>query len=183
MEDPNKEAIPHNAVNFTFEDHSAPCGLYAIMAVDYGDPRTGLAFNNTCIGDGILRAVFDNGVVSGEGWKVLTVSRGPLDWEHCLPGAGVTDDHHCAPEGVCGDTCESSTLLYEEEWLHTYYDDTHWEEARLYSDQEVGPNTRPPQPGDGFLDPDLVDWGQSSFIWGQDRFLDNVLLFRYDNCV
>ena len=34
----------------------------------------------------IMRAVFDNGVVSGHGWKVFTVSRGPLDWEHCLPG-------------------------------------------------------------------------------------------------
>ena len=52
-------------------------------------------------------------------------------------GAGVTDDHHCAPEGVSGNTCGSTTQLYDEEWFHTFYDDTHWEEARLYSDQEV----------------------------------------------
>ena len=56
------------------------------MAVDYGDSRTGLAFNNTCIGDGVMRAVFDNGVQSGVGWKHFVVSRGPLDWEECLPG-------------------------------------------------------------------------------------------------
>ena len=111
----------------------------------------------------------------------------------------MTEDHHCSPEGVVGDACQSETVSYDQEWMHTFYDDSHWEEAVLFSDEEVrhkrngvfdedwlcfqiGPNTRPPQPGDGLLDPDLVDWGQSSYIWGRDRFLDNVVLFRYQTC-
>jgi hypothetical protein len=56
------------------------------MAVDFGNSKTGLDYNNTCIGDGIMRAVFDTRVVSGMGWKHFMVSRGPLDWEQCLPG-------------------------------------------------------------------------------------------------
>jgi hypothetical protein len=113
------------------------------------------------------------------------------------PGGGVTEDHHCSPEGVVGDACQTQTVPYDQDWMHTFYDDYHCQEAVLFSEEEVrhhgnydkdcfgfqiGPNKRPPQTGDGLLHPDLVDWGQSSFIWSRDQFLDNVVLFRYQTC-
>ena len=54
-----------------------------------------------------------------------------------MTGAGMTEEHHCAPEGVFGDFCRTETVPYDEEWFHTFYDDEDWEEAVLFTEEEV----------------------------------------------
>ena len=49
----------------------------------------------------------------------------------------MTEDHHCSPEGVVGDACQTQTVQNDEEWMHTFYDDSHWEEAVLFPEEEV----------------------------------------------
>ena len=52
----------------------------------------------------------------------------------------MTEDHHCSPEGVVGDACQTETVLYDEDWMHTFFDDYHWEEAVLFTEEEVRNN-------------------------------------------
>ena len=62
----------------------------------------------------------------------------------------MTEDHHCSPEGVVGDACQTQTVPYDELWMHTFYDDYHWEEAVLFTEEEVGQN------GKSVYDKDLL---------------------------
>ena len=42
--------------------------------------------------------------------------------------------------GVVGDACQTLTVPYDEVRMHTFYDDAHWEEAVLFSEEEVRHN-------------------------------------------
>jgi len=57
------------------------------------------------------------------------------------------------------------------------YNDNSWDSATEWSEDDVGWG-QTPDPGEG-IDPQTVDWGNASFIWGDDLDLDNKLICRY----
>ena len=85
-----------------------------------------------------------------------------------------------------------------EGWYTHDYDDSWWADVSQYEDQTVSKWSirqfvffslflqvgwgSSPTPGDGLIDPQDVDWGESSFIWGPDLYLHNRVLFRYSTC-
>ena len=73
---------------------------FAIFAKDYADDVTGLEYDNTCVGDGGLKAVFSNGVVTNSDWKFFTIFYGPNNLAECLPGVDLDDGiRNCSEEG------------------------------------------------------------------------------------
>ena len=87
-EDPT---VRHNAVNVTFRVLSGEDITFAIDARDQADQTTGLEFDNRCIGDGGLRAMFSNGVVTNDQWVCTTYLYGPVNWKECFGAQTVRD--------------------------------------------------------------------------------------------
>ena len=82
-------------------------------------------------------------------------------------------------------------------WNTWGFDDRLWARASEFTDERVSVCSyyrfthicshqvgwgKPPQQGDGLINPRDVDWGNSSFIWGPDLDLHNRVLFRYSTC-
>ena len=58
--------------------------VFAIEARDWADEVTGLEYDNRCVGDGGLRMMFSNGVVSNSSWVCTGVHYGPENWKTCF---------------------------------------------------------------------------------------------------
>ena len=142
---------PFNVVKVSFRA-SYPM-TFAFKAVDYGDAKTGLEYNNTKVGDGGLIARFSNGVVTGSGWKATTISHGPTDVASCL--ADPT-------------TCKVINTPAPSNWTTTSAA-SRWPAAKLYTEAEVQPHV------DGFS---AMKWGKAKFIWGDNLVTDNTVLLR-----
>lgn len=84
--------IPHNAVNVSFEAPTSGTHTFAILAMDYSNDSTGLEYSNRCIGDGGLRAIFSNGVVTNSKWRCKTFHYGPVNWKDCYADLSVTSE-------------------------------------------------------------------------------------------
>jgi hypothetical protein len=142
---------PFNVVNVSFRA-SYPM-TFAFKAVDYGDAKTGLEYNNTRVGDGGLIARFSNGLVTGSGWKAKTISHGPTDLPTCL--ADPT-------------TCRVVNTPEPSHWT-TSLAAAKWPAAKLYTEAQVQPHV------DGFSS---MKWGKAKFIWGDNLVTDNTVLLR-----
>jgi hypothetical protein len=142
---------PFNVVNVSFRA-SYPM-TFAFKAVDYGDPTTGLEYNNTRVGDGGLIAHFSNGLATGSGWKAKTISHGPTDLPTCL--ADPT-------------TCRVVNTPEPSRWT-TSSAAAKWPAAKLYTEAQVQPHV------DGFSS---MKWGKAKFIWGDNLVTDNTVLLR-----
>jgi len=141
---------PFNVVKVSFRA-SYPM-TFAFKAVDYGDPKTALEYDNTKVGDGGLIARFSNGVVTGSGWKATTISHGPTDVPSCL--ADPT-------------TCKVVNTPAPSNWPTS--STSSWPAAKLYTEAEVQPHV------DGFS---AMKWGKAKFIWGDNLVTDNTVLLR-----
>ena len=78
------EIIPHNAVNVTFTVPEGKDIIIAIESRDWANDTTGLEYGNRCVGDGGLRAMFSNGVVTNGSWVCLNRHYGPTNWKECV---------------------------------------------------------------------------------------------------
>ncbi|MFT5127712.1 MAG: hypothetical protein ACI8W8_001319 [Rhodothermales bacterium] len=105
--------IPHNVVAVDILPEY-PMTI-AVMARDNADPKTGMEYNNTNIGDGGFILRFSDGTVTDASWKALSVSRGPLD-------GGVVNTP--IPQG----------------WGEPGFDDSAWPQASVFSEDDVGPS-------------------------------------------
>src|SRR3954471_10298905 len=69
--------IPHNVVSVDILP-SYPMTI-AVMAKDNADPKTGMEYANTNIGDAGFILKFGDGTVSSAKWKAKKFSWGPVD--------------------------------------------------------------------------------------------------------
>jgi len=139
--------VPHNVISVDILP-SYPMTI-AVMAKDNFDPKTGMEYANTNIGDGGFILKFSDGTVTSGDWKAKKISWGPIDRDTKNPRIGSVE----APNN----------------WYAANFDDSEWGKAKEYTEEEVGPK----QP---YFDSDFKG---AKFIWSEDIALDNVVLFRY----
>lgn len=138
--------LPHNVV--AVDILPAYPMTIAVMARDNFDPKTGMEYANSQIGDGGLVLAFGDGTVTDGSWKARCVSRGPVGGDTTAPRV------------------ESEPIPAD--WFAAGFDDSAWPAAKEYTEEEIGPK----QP---YYD---ADFAGAKFIWSDDLNLDNVVLFR-----
>ena len=139
--------IPHNVISVDVLP-KYPMTI-AVMARDNADPKTGMEYANTNIGDGGFILKFADGTVTDGRWKAKCFSRGPL--------GGDTQNPRVENEPI------------PENWFAVDFDDSGWGRAREYTEQEIDPK----QP---YYD---ADFKGARFIWTDDVRLDNTVIFRH----
>ncbi len=139
------EFLPHNVVSVDILPEY-PMTI-AVIAHDNADPLTGLEYGNH-IGDAGFILKFADGTVTDGTWKVKTLERGPINGD------------------VKNPTVKS--IARPENWFAINYDDSKWENATVYTEQQVNP--KPPY--------SEHDFKGASFIWSKELGLDNTVLFR-----
>jgi hypothetical protein len=138
--------IPHNVVSVDILP-SYPMTI-AVMAKDNADPKTGMEYANTNIGDGGFILKFGDGTVTDASWRAKAFSHGPVDGDTRNPRV--------------------ETAPIPDNWYATDFDDSDWGRAKEYSVQEIDPK-------EPFYD---ADFKGAKFIWTSDLLLDNTVLFR-----
>jgi hypothetical protein len=139
--------IPHNVIAVDLLP-TYPMTI-AVMARDNFDPKTGMEYANTNIGDGGFILKFGDGTVTSAQWKAKSFSRGPLKGDAANPK--IEEDP------------------IPDNWHAVDFDDSQWPHAKEFTEEEVGPK----QP---FFEHDFEG---AKFIWSEDLALDNVVLFRH----
>jgi hypothetical protein len=138
--------IPHNVISVDILP-SYPMTI-AVMAKDNADPKTGMEYANTNIGDAGFILKFSDGTVTDARWKAQRYSWGPIDRDTKSPRV------------------ESTPI--PENWFAVDFDDSKWGFAREYTQEQIGPK----QP---FFESDFEG---AKFIWTDDVELDNTVIFR-----
>jgi hypothetical protein len=139
--------IPHNVVSVDILP-TYPMTI-AVMAKDNADPKTGMEYANTNIGDAGFILKFGDGTVTGAQWKAKKFSWGPIDRDTKNPRVEI--------------------ISIPENWYAVDFDDSAWGRAREYTEEQVGPK----QP---FFEHDFKG---AKFIWTDDIELDNTVIFRH----
>ena len=139
--------IPHNVISIDVLPRY-PMTI-AVRADDNCDPKTGMEYANTNIGDGGFILKFGDGTVTDGRWKAKRIAWGPIDRDTTHPRTEMIP----IPEG----------------WNQIDFDDSQWEQAREFTEDEVGPK-KP------FYE---YDFEGAKFIWSGDIALDNTVLFRH----
>ena len=139
--------VPHNVISVDILP-SYPMTI-AVMAKDNADPRTGMEYANTNVGDGGFILKFADGTVSSGAWKARSFARGPVGGDATSPRVETTP--------------------IPADWFAVGFDDGDWPRAREYAEREIGPK----QP---FYE---ADFAGAKFIWSDDLKLDNTVIFRH----
>ncbi|MEI8021790.1 MAG: hypothetical protein WCH39_26505 [Schlesneria sp.] len=139
--------IPHNVVSVDILP-SYPMTI-AVMAKDNADPKTGMEYANTQIGDAGFILKFGDGTVTNANWKARKFSWGPIDHDTKNPRV--------------------ENIPIPENWFAVDFDDSTWGQAKEYTEEQVGPK----QP---FFEHDFKG---AKFIWSDDIELDNTVIFRH----
>ena len=139
--------IPHNVVSVDLLP-SYPMTI-AVMAKDNADPKTGMEYANTNIGDAGFIMKFSDGTVTNGRWKARSYSHGPVNGDTKNPRVENTP--------------------IPENWFATDFNDNDWSNATEFTEQEVSPK----QP---FYESDFKG---AKFIWTKDIALDNTVIFRH----
>lgn len=137
--------LPHNVV--TLEILPEYPMTIAVMAMDNADSKTGCEYG-TSIGDGGFILKFADGTVSNASWKAKSFFSGPLNNDTVNPKVARSP--------------------IPTNWFASDFDDSGWNSAKEFSEQEVGPKKT-------FYDFDFKD---AKFIWSTDLALDNTVIFR-----
>ncbi|MFM7243660.1 MAG: hypothetical protein ACKO40_05710 [Planctomycetaceae bacterium] len=138
--------IPHNVISVDVLPRYPT--TIAVMARDNADPKTGMEYANSNVGDGGFILKFADGTVTGRSRKARCFSRGPIGGDMKAPRVENTP--------------------IPENWFAPDFDDSQWAPATEYAEAEVGPK----QP---FYD---TDFKGATFIWTDDLKLDNTVIFR-----
>ncbi len=141
------EFTPHNVVRFEIVP-DYPMTI-AVQARDFADPKTGLEYEGTNIGDGGFIMSIGDSIVTDEDWKVRTIHHGPIGRDMSRPRVRASEP--------------------PANWTSPEFDDSSWSPAIVHARERVRPNA------DGF---DEIDWHDARFIWDGDLDLDNTVLFR-----
>lgn len=138
--------VPHNVVSVDILP-AYPMTI-AVMGIDNADPKTGMEYANTNIGDGGFILKLGDGTVTNATWKAKKFSWGPVD----------------------GDTKNPRVvnIPIPQDWYAVDFDDSKWPGAKEFTEEEIGPKSP-------FFENDFKG---AKFIWSDDVKLDNVVLFR-----
>jgi hypothetical protein len=109
--------IPHNVVSVDILP--AYPMIIAVMAKDNADPKTGMEYANTNIGDAGFILKFSDGTVTNGHWKAKSFSHGPVNGDTKNPRVENTP--------------------IPENWFAIYFNDSDWSNANEYTEDEVGP--------------------------------------------
>ncbi len=139
--------IPHNVISVDILP-SYPMTI-AVMAKDNADPKTGMEYANTNIGDAGFILKFGDGTVTNATWKAKKFSWGPIDRDTKNPRV--------------------ENIPIPDNWYAVDFDDSSWGNAKEFTEEEVGPK----QP---YYDNDFKG---AKFIWTDDVALDNTVIFRH----
>lgn len=139
--------IPHNVISVDLLP-TYPMTI-AVMAKDNADPRTGMEYANTNIGDAGFILKFGDGTVTSGDWKAKKFSWGPINRDTKSPRV--------------------ENLPIPENWYAVDFDDSGWGRAQEYTAEQVDPK----QP---YFDHDFAG---AKFIWTDDIALDNTVIFRH----
>ena len=139
--------IPHNVVSVDILP-TYPMTI-AVMAKDNADPKTGMEYANTNIGDAGFILKFGDGTVTNAKWKAKKFSWGPIDRDTKNPRV--------------------ENIPIPENWYAVDFDDSSWGQAKEYTEEQAGPK----QP---YFEHDFKG---ARFIWTDDIELDNTVLFRH----
>lgn len=139
--------VPHNVVSV--EILPAYPMTIAVKAIDNADPKTGMEYANTNIGDGGFILKLGDGTVTTTKWKAKKISWGPIDGDTKNPRV--------------------QNIPIPEDWFAEGFDDSSWGYAKEYSEETVGPK-------EPFYEHDFKG---AKFIWSDDVLLDNIVLFRH----
>ena len=139
--------IPHNVISVDLLP-TYPMTI-AVMAKDNADPKTGMEYANSNIGDGGFILKFGDGTVTNANWKAKAFSTGPINRDTKNP------------------RIENTPI--PENWFAIDFDDSQWANAKEYSEEDVNPK----QP---YFEHDFKG---AKFIWTNDIDLDNTVLFRH----
>ena len=138
--------VPHNVVSVDVLP-AYPMTI-AVMGIDNADPKTGMEYANTNIGDGGFILKFSDGTVTNASWKAKEFSWGPVDGDTKNPRV--------------------ESIPVPDNWFAVEFDDSKWPNAREYTEEEVGPK-------EPYFEHDFKG---AKFIWSDDVKLDNLVLFR-----
>ena len=139
--------IPHNVVSVDVLP-AYPMTI-AVMARDNADPKTGMEYANTNVGDGGFILKFGDGTVTDATWKAKKYSWGPIDGDVKNPRV--------------------ESVAVPENWYAVEFDDSSWANAKEYTEAEIDPK----QP---YYD---ADFAGAKFILTDDVKLDNTVIFRH----
>lgn len=139
--------IPHNVVSVDMLP-TYPMTI-AVMAKDNADPKSGMEYANSNIGDAGFILKFGDGTVTNAQWKAKKFSWGPIDRNTKDPRV--------------------ENIAIPENWYAVDFDDSSWGRAKEYTEAQVGPK----QP---FFEHDFKG---AKFIWTDDIELDNTVIFRH----
>lgn len=138
--------VPHNVVSVDVLP-AYPMTI-AVMGIDNADPKTGMEYANTNIGDGGFILKLGDGTVTNETWKAKKFSWGPIDGDIKDPRV--------------------ENIPLPKDWFAIDFDDSQWPNAKEFTEEEVGPK-------EPFFEHDFQG---AKFIWSDDVKLDNLVLFR-----
>ncbi|TWT86216.1 hypothetical protein [Neorhodopirellula pilleata] len=138
--------VPHNVVSVDVLP-AYPMTI-AVMGIDNADPKTGMEYANTSIGDGGFILKFGDGTVTNATWKAKKFSWGPIDGDMKKPRV--------------------ENIPLPKDWFAIDFDDSKWPNAKEFTEEEVGPK-------EPFFEHDFKG---AKFIWSDDIKLDNLVLFR-----
>ena len=138
--------VPHNVVSVDVLP-AFPMTI-AVMAIDNADPKTGMEYANTNIGDGGFILKLGDGTVTDANWRAKKFSWGPVGGDTQNPRV--------------------ENIPIPKDWYAIDFDDSKWPDAKEFTEEEVGPKLP-------FFEHDFKG---AKFIWSDDVKLDNVVLFR-----
>ena len=138
--------VPHNVVSVDILP-AYPMTI-AVMGVDNADPKTGMEYANTNIGDGGFILKLGDGTVTNARWKAKKLSWGPVGGDTKRPRV--------------------ESVPVPQNWHAVDFDDSAWPNAKEFAQEEVGLK-------DPFF---KHDFKGAKFIWSDDLKLDNLVLFR-----
>jgi len=138
--------VPHNVVSVDILP-AYPMTI-AVMGIDNADPKTGMEYANTNIGDGGFILKLGDGTVTNATWKAKKFSWGPVDVDTKNPRV--------------------ENIPLPKDWFAINFDDSKWPSAKEFTEEVVGPK-------EPFFEHDFTG---AKFIWSDDIKLDNLVLFR-----
>ena len=138
--------VPHNVVSVDILP-AYPMTI-AVMGIDNADPKTGMEYANTNIGDGGFILKLGDGTVTNAKWTAKKFAWGPVDGDTKNPRV--------------------ESIPIPKDWYAVDFDDNKWPNAKEFTEEEIGPKSP-------FFEHDFKG---AKFIWSDDVKLDNVVLFR-----
>lgn len=146
-----------------------------------------MEYDDNCIGDGGLKAMFSDGTITSGDWQCKTVQYGPTSPETCLFGGEDWDsDYYFSPpnckyntdETLMGSTCTVNYYNYSDDWYATNFSTCSadgWYDATEYTDAFTGWGVRPSDCTE-YICPEDLDWS----VWsesGEDARFDFLIFF------